>query len=126
MDSEEYISTLNIFLFPTMKVLYPEGFIFQHDNATCHNSVDTKKFFDNSVPVLKWPANSPDLNPIENCWGMIKVTLAKKKITNLNQLKDEVEIIWNDLSHDYMTSRVNSMPNRIRMCIEAKGKHIPY
>lgn len=127
MDSGEYILTLEQFLLPTMDTLYPDKFIFQHDNATCHCSNVTKDFLaKNAISVLKWPPNSPDLNPIENCWGLMKVKLAKKNITNLNQLKHEVELIWNDLGHDYLTSLINSMSDRIRSCLEAKGKHTDY
>jgi len=41
--------------------------IFQQDLARCHCSKEVKNFLsDNNIAVLKWPGDSPDLNPIEN------------------------------------------------------------
>ena len=57
-------------------------FIFQQDNAPCHKAKHTMKFFsENQIKVLEWPAQSPDLNPIENIWGYIKRKLKNKKFS---------------------------------------------
>ncbi len=48
-------------------------FIFQQDLAPAHTAKDTKSCFnDHAVTVLDWSANSPDLNPIECLWGIVK------------------------------------------------------
>ena len=41
--------------------------IFMKDNAPCHRSKVASEFLKkNKIPVLEWPGNSPDLNPVKN------------------------------------------------------------
>ena len=45
----------------------------QQDNAPPHVSRATNKFFSKKrLQVIDWPPNSPDLNPIENAWSVLK------------------------------------------------------
>lgn len=91
MDSDEYILTLDQFLMPMASILFPDGFEFQQDNATCHTSKLTRDFMDeHQLRVIEWPPNSPDLNPIENAWGLIKNKLSCFSITSLIELEDKI------------------------------------
>ncbi len=69
-----YQDILEHFMLPSADKLYGDAdFIFQQDLAPAHTAKGTKSWFsDHSVTVLDWPANSPDLNPTENLWGIIK------------------------------------------------------
>ncbi len=53
--------------------------IFQQDLAPAHTAKSTKSWYDHGVDVLDWPANSPDLNPIENLWGIVKRKMRNRR-----------------------------------------------
>ncbi len=63
-----YQEILEHFMLPSADKLYGDAdFIFQQDLAPAHTAKGTKSWFnDHGVTVLDWPANSPDLNPIES------------------------------------------------------------
>ncbi len=58
-------------MLPSADQLFKDAdFIFQQDLAPVHTSKSTKSLLnEHGVGVLDWPANSPDLNPIENLLG---------------------------------------------------------
>ena len=70
-NSEKYVSTLENYLVPFVDELGGDGLSFQRDNASIHQSRYTKAWFaDQKCSVIDWPANSVDLNPIKNLWGL--------------------------------------------------------
>lgn len=109
--------------------LETDDFIFQQDNAPCHVSRATRQWFeDNGFDVLPWPAQSPDLNPIEHVWHYIKVKLSgyALKATSIGALWDRVNYEWNRVPQEYIVKLYQSMPTRIRAVIEAKGGPTKY
>lgn len=127
VNSDTYINIIDECLAPTMDVLYPDGFLFQQDNAPAHKAKKTSKFFeDNGIQVLDWPANSPDLNPIENLWALMKHELSCKIIKSKSELIGNLYQIWNEIPQETVTSLINSMPNRIKECLDAEGGHTKY
>ncbi len=65
-----YQEILEHFMLPSADQLFKDAdFIFQQDVAPAHTAKSTKSWLnDHGVGVLDWPANSPDLNPIENIY----------------------------------------------------------
>ncbi len=83
-------------MFPSADKLYGDAdFIFQQDLAPVHTAKGTKSWFnDHGVTVLDWPANSPDLNPIENLWGIVKRKMRDTRPNNADDLKATVKETW--------------------------------
>ena len=54
------------------------AWIFQEDNATCHFSRQCNAWnTENNIPVLPWPAQSPDINISGNLWRVLKVRIKR-------------------------------------------------
>ena len=85
--SKMYIDTLNECLIETANVYYPDGWTLQEDNSPIHRSKLSKSWKESqNLELLERPAYSPDLNPIENIWGVLKQRLSKRCFNNLQDL----------------------------------------
>ena len=75
---------------------------------------------------MDWPSNSPDLNPIENVWRIMKIKVRKFHPQNLIQLKSAILLSWRSLPKNLAQILVNSMPTRINKVLEVHGDSIDY
>jgi transposase len=80
-----------------------DGPLFLQDGAPCHASKCIKAFLaQQDFQVIDWPGNSPDLNPIENCWNHLKNMLKKKDTSSVPKLISAIKELWTqELTIDY-------------------------
>lgn len=102
---------------------------FQHDGAPCHQTKSVKTWIAKQVFQIlgPWPGNSPDLNPIENCWVILKRKVAERNPTSLSDLRETIKQVWiTEITPDYCEKLCISMPDRIQAVLEKKGFHTKY
>lgn len=105
------------------------NFIWMHDNAPAHNAKISKnaiKIF--GWKLMNWPPNSPDLNPIENLWAIMKRRIYDGQYyASKDVLQDRIFQIWDDLDGDLVLENlIRSMPTRMKKVLEMNGAPIDY
>ena len=123
INSEKYRAILHDTMLPAAREMFRNGqnYTFQQNNAPRHTSVSTRRWFQtNNVRVMDWPPQSPDMNPIENLWGDLKIAVRRHQPTSKAQLKAVLQDEWHRIAPERCQNLVNSMPTRISALIRAK------
>ncbi len=120
-NATAYLSIVADHVHPFMTTVYPssDGY-FQQDNAPCHKAQIISDWFlehDNKFTLLKWPPQSPDLNPIEHLWDVVKREI---HIIDVQQLRGAIMSIWTKISKECFQHLVECMPRIIKAVLKAK------
>lgn len=118
---------------------HSQGFFCVEDGSKVHGLKDTQRNggLCNATRIechihtlLDWPPCSPDLNPIENVWRVLKQRLRNRNPHGgwtLTELKEALVDIWNnEITVEDFNKFIDSMPQRIHKVLVRKGAQTPY
>ena len=133
VNAQRYIEVLQEYLLPMVE----DGeSIFMHDNAPIHTCNAVNAWLDEEViTVYSWPPYSPDLNPIENLWKMLKaeivrvhpelITMKDNNCTQEHLVKCAKEA-WGTLEEQMLDKLASGMQKRVDAVKAAKGWYTKY
>ena len=95
------------------------------DNDSKHISIESLKIYkSNLISIKLGPAYSPDLNSIENLWGLIKREIISKSFKSLAEVQNFVENTWSKILIETWENTIKGMSNRYSKIITLGGKNI--
>ena len=106
---------------------FGQNWRLQQDNDPKHRSHICTQFIDEHVPeLLEWPSNSPDVNPIENIWSIVKRNVEKRKPVNIDELEFFLAEEFRNIDTNIVKNCVMSMKKRCLSLINCEGERIKY
>ena len=96
------------------------------DGARAHAAATTATYLKKrGIRVLQdWPPRSPDLNPIENLWGILTRRVSDCGPTDEKELHQYIKQVWDEYPQCEIDKLVNSFSDRIKKCVKVKGKKV--
>jgi hypothetical protein len=127
MDGPFYVNILQAQLLPVAQRLCGRNWRLQQDNDPKHTSRVAKNFLtQNRIDIIDWPSNSPDLNPIENIWYIMKNNVEKRMPKNVDELKRFMVEEWDKIPQEVVKNVIMSMKRRCESVLEKNGDRISY
>lgn len=106
-----------------------DSFFFMQDGARAHTANITKQWLQSlEINVIDWPAVSPDLNPIENLWGILtqRVYPNSFQFETKEGLKQAIQSAWDGITLNELQTLSSSLPSRCAKVITSRGHTIDY
>ncbi|KAJ8895466.1 hypothetical protein PR048_000799 [Dryococelus australis] len=127
MNTEAYGNILDNEMLPTLWCFYGmDSCYFQDDNARCHVSIATMQWYPvNNVRRMDWPAQSPDLNPIEHLWDELdrRVRARQARPKSIAQLMEWLQEEWRGIPVDVLQTLLESMPDSAADAAVTEASH---
>ena len=108
----------------------PETIYMAADNASWHNGAENKQLQEDcGYQRLPWPPNSPDLNPIENAWAILKRALRKRfskverRPHSAAELFQAAKEEWEMIPQETFDGWIQRIPERLQAVLDADGGH---
>ncbi|TKS81341.1 Transposable element [Collichthys lucidus] len=121
MNSEVFRAIVSVHIQPNASELIGRHFTVQMDNDPKHTAKAPKKFFKaKKWNILQWPSQSPDLNPIEHAFYLLKTKLKGKCPKNKQELKSYAVEAWQSITRDESQRLVMPMQSRLQAVIHCK------
>ena len=106
----------------------PQNWLFQEDGDPSHGirkaglAQHIKNI--NGIANLVYPPQSPDLNPMEGVWNILKQRIRRRRWTTLDKLKEVLQDEWSKITMQEVRARIAEMPRRCQLFVETGGKPI--
>ena len=127
MDGPYFVQILREHLIPNARRQFGRRWRLQMGNDPKHRSRVALNFMDEQVPeILEWPSNSPDVNPVENLWSIMKRRVEKRRPSNHDELDQYLHEEWQNVDISIVINLINSMRKRCLALIASRGERISY
>ncbi|GAB0095396.1 hypothetical protein DMENIID0001_107770 [Sergentomyia squamirostris] len=126
LNKEGYKQILQENALPSGSRLIGHNFVFQEDNDPKHSSKLCRGYLEENerqgvLSQMKWPPQSPDLNPIELLWDELDRKVRESKPTSKGNLWELLQKSWNEISQETLSKLTERMPRICRAVMKAKG-----
>ena len=137
VNGERYLQMLQSFLVPELKKRHKlSQTTYQQDGATWHITQPVKTFLETNLKnrilsrqfPFEWPANSPDLSPLDFWfWGYVKTEVYKHgRPESLEILKERIHNVVQSINVDHLKAAVQDVLVRAEICEEVSGSHFEH
>jgi len=125
-NQENYENIISSVLLPWANDFYPEGsFVYYQDNARPHIGKKVMEYLKSKIsfiPVI--PPYSPDFNPIENVWSIVKNKVEKMQPKDLGDLKEKMIVTWEELDQKLIKNCIKSTQERLKEIYIKQGEFV--